>query len=117
MASKDQIADVFEKRVERFGYQKTTLDEVASDLPVSKKTLYAHFDGKADIYRNVVGRIAKHSRAELAAAVAQLPTYGEKLVGVVGLVPKMGRAHIAETERSEWEAEYAIAQDAFAEAF
>jgi AcrR family transcriptional regulator len=116
VACKDQIADVFEKHVERFGYQKTTLDEVARELRISKKTLYAFFDGKADIYRYVVERIARQSRSQLAAAVAGMPTFGEKLTGVVRLAIGTARAHVEETSAGEWRAQFEVADDAFREA-
>jgi AcrR family transcriptional regulator len=116
VASKDQIADVFEKHVERFGYQKTTLDEVARELRISKKTLYAFFDGKADIYRYVVERIARQSRANVAALVAGMPTYGERLTGVVRLVIGTARAHVEETSAGEWRAQFEVAEDAFRQA-
>ena len=114
--TKQQIEDAFEKRVNRFGYAKTTLDEIASDLRISKKTLYAHFDGKADIYRHIVERSAMQSRSELSAAVAAMPTFGEKLAGMVRMVMQGARAHVRETERAEWEAEYVVAEEAFREA-
>ena len=115
--SREQIADAFERRVERFGYAKTTLDEIAADLHISKKTIYVHFDGKAAIYRHIVERIARMSRSELARQVEGLPTYAEKLAGVVRLVIGTARAHVLETEAAEWRAQFVVAEDAFRQAF
>lgn len=114
--TKEQIADAFEKRVERFGFAKTTLDELAHDLGISKKTIYTQFDSKADIYGYIVSRLARESRLQLQSAVSGLPTFGEKLTQVVRLVVGMARTHVRETDRSEWEAEYVVAEDAFTEA-
>ena len=91
------IADVFEKHVQRFGYRKTTLDEVARELGISKKTLYVHFDGKSAIYAYLVERIAKQARREMAAAIAALPTNAEKVMALLALVLRQSRGHIAET--------------------
>lgn len=115
--TKEQIADAFEKRVERFGYAKTTIDEVASDLRISKKTVYAHFEGKAEIYRYVVERIARASRSDLRRRISGLPTYREKVLAMVKLVAEVGRSHVGDTERSEWEAQFVVAEEAFKQAF
>jgi AcrR family transcriptional regulator len=111
--TKERIADVFAKHVERFGYRKTTLDEVAHELGISKKTLYVHFEGKAEIYAYLVERMARQSRREMAAAIAQLPTNGEKVMALMRLALRMSRAHILETAEADWRQEYEVAADAF----
>ena len=112
-ATKDDIAAVFERHAERFGYSKTTLDEVATELHISKKTIYAHFDGKADIYGYIVARMADRERRRMAAEVAELPTYRAKVETLVRYILGMSRAHIVETDEAEWMQEYEIAADAF----
>jgi AcrR family transcriptional regulator len=114
--TKDGIADVFEKHVQRFGYAKTTLDEVARDLGISKKTLYVHFQGKADIYAYLVARLAKESRRAMADAIAPLPTYREKVRALTGIVIGQARGHILETAESDWRQEFEVAADAFRDA-
>jgi AcrR family transcriptional regulator len=115
--TKDRIADVFAKHVERFGYRKTTLDEVARELHISKKTLYVHFEGKREIYAYLVERIAVQARRDMAAAVAALPTNAEKLMALVDMVLRQSRAHILETSAADWQQEYAVAADAFTSAY
>lgn len=89
--TKQAIAETFARHVERFGYAKTTLDEVARELGISKKTLYVHFDGKSAIYAYLVERIAKQARREMAAAVAGLGTNAEKVTALVTLVLRQAR--------------------------
>lgn len=110
------IAAAFQHRVERFGYRKTTVDEVAADLGISKKTIYAHFASKAEIYQHVVAGIAAETSAQLLASVASLPTAGARIEAATRTILRMARAHIAETDRAEWEAEFTVATDAFREA-
>lgn len=114
--TKDGIADVFAKHVERYGYRKTTLDEVAHDLGISKKTLYVHFEGKREIYAYIVERLASRNRLELAAAVAALPTNTEKVMAIVRMTLRQARAHIVETAEADWRQEYEVAADAFTQA-
>lgn len=38
----------------RFGIKSVTMDDIARELGISKKTLYQHFENKADLIRQVV---------------------------------------------------------------
>ncbi|MHB8050855.1 MAG: TetR/AcrR family transcriptional regulator [Coriobacteriia bacterium] len=116
MSTMQQIAETFEKLVGRVGYDKATLDDVAREMHISKKTIYVHFDGKRDIYAHIVARQAAREKMRLAAAVATLPTYTARVEAVVGFVLKSARGHINETGRDEWMREYEIAADAFRQA-
>lgn len=111
-----QITETFERHVKVDGYDGTTLDEIARELKISKKTIYAHFDGKRDIYAQVVARQAQHERVRLATAVASLPTYAARVEAVVRSVLEMARNHVVETTEEEWLHEYAVAADAFRKA-
>src|SRR5262245_6681160 len=68
-ATADRILDATERLLARFGYDKSTVDEIAAEAGVSKRTIYLHFPGKeavalASIDR-VVGRVTDRLR-ELA---------------------------------------------------
>lgn len=114
--TKERIAEVFGRHVERFGYAKTTLDEVARELHISKKTIYVHFDGKREIYAHIVEGVAAGERARMKAAVADRPTYAAKVGMLMRFVIGSAKAHIAETSESEWLEEYGVAADAFRKA-
>ena len=114
--TRQQIAETFERHVNSNGYHRTTLDEVARELKISKKTIYVHFDGKRDIYAHLVARQAQRDKARLAASVAQLPDYAARLESVMRSVVASARAHIMKTSKDEWLREYEIAADAFRKA-
>ena len=116
MSTKQQIAEAFERQLGRVGYDRTTLDDVARELHISKKTIYVHFDGKRDIYAHLVSGQAAREKMRLASAVASLPTYSAKVEAVVTFVLRSARAHIENTGREEWLREYEIAADAFRQA-
>ncbi len=116
MGQKEEIARVFEKHLSRYGYAKTTLDEVAREMHISKKTIYTHFDGKRDIYAYLVDGMAAAEKTKLAASVATLPTYSARIEAVMTYVLKSARAHIDETSENEWAQELEIAGDAFRQA-
>lgn len=114
--TKQRITEAFERRVESDGYDKANLDDIARELKISKKTIYAHFDGKRDIYATVVARTAQRMKLQLAATVAPLPTYRQRVEAAVRSLLDVARAHIDETGEDEWLREYEIAADAFRKA-
>ncbi len=46
---RNQILNHAKKRFERFGFNKTTVDEIARDASISKRTLYQEFENKEKI--------------------------------------------------------------------
>jgi len=115
-ATRQQIAEVFRRRVGEVGYAKATLDDVARTMRISKKTIYVHFDGKRDIYAWIVERQAAEEKRRLVAMLATLPTCRAKVEAALRILIDMGRRHVEETERDEWLAEYEVAADAFRKA-
>ena len=116
MGQKEQIAETFERYVARLGYAKTTLDDVARELHISKKTIYVHFDGKREIYAFIVERQAAEEQRRLRSLVAALPNQRAKAAQLLRFVLRAARDHIAETTEDEWMQEYEIAADAFRKA-
>ncbi len=114
--TRQRILEAFERHVDSQGYSKTTLDEIARELKISKKTVYVHFDGKRDIYANIVARQARQMKMQLAASVALLPTYAARVESAVRSLLDVARDHIAWTGEDEWLREYEIAADAFRQA-
>jgi len=114
--ARQQIAEVFRRRVAEVGYRKTTLDDVARALRISKKTIYVHFASKREIYAYIVEGEAASEKARLAAILAALPTYAARVEATLRVTLDMGRRHAAETERDEWLAEYEVAADAYRQA-
>jgi AcrR family transcriptional regulator len=52
----EAIIPVAAKLFQRYGYKKTTVDEIARDVRISKKTLYEVFPSKEEILRETVWR-------------------------------------------------------------
>lgn len=48
---KNLILDKAKERMERFGFKKTTMDEISRDCKISKKTIYEHFNNKEDMFK------------------------------------------------------------------
>lgn len=66
------------------GYQAFTMDQLAHELGVSKKTLYVHFRSKDAIVEKIVDLIGRSLRTRLEAVISNHElTFTEKLAGVV----------------------------------
>lgn len=116
-ATRDEIADVFQRHVERHGLTKASVEDVAAELGISKRTIYQHFSSKRDIYAYVVERIAAGQREQLGALIASEPTYRARMEKFLTLVVSGMRRHIQETSKADWMQEFEIAYDAMAGAY
>ena len=73
------ILEAAKNRFQRFGYSKTTMDEIAGDAGISKGTIYLYFESKEDIFNDLLGKEARemgrflyHEVKDVSSAVKQL---------------------------------------------
>jgi AcrR family transcriptional regulator len=67
------------------GYSTWTMDDLATELGMSKKTLYQHFPGKEELVRAALEQFAAEVRAEADVILADRAlTFAEKLRGFTG---------------------------------
>ena len=73
VVQKDQIRDdiisVAAKIFTRFGYKKTTMEEIAMASRKGKSSIYYYFSSKEDIFRAVVEKEAEELRKDLKSAI------------------------------------------------
>ena len=65
MEDQNKIVELTEENFFREGFYKTTMDEIASELRMSKKTIYKFFPSKEDL----VMAIAKHFMEEMKSKI------------------------------------------------
>lgn len=82
----DRIIDAAEKRFSRYGFRKVTMDDIASDLGISKKTLYLHFKSKEDIARAVKDRLHKDIDRLLQKSKREIPDPIERFKKIIAEV-------------------------------
>lgn len=77
------------------GYSRFTMDGLAAELGMSKKTLYVHFAGKDEIIGAVIEHLAAEVRAEADALLANHDlNLAEKLHGFVeSMLARMATLH------------------------
>jgi AcrR family transcriptional regulator len=67
------------------GYSSWTMDDLATELGMSKKTLYQHFPGKEELVHAALEQFGAEVRAEADAIIADRGlTFAEKLRGFTG---------------------------------
>jgi AcrR family transcriptional regulator len=67
---RDLILDAAERLLARYGYNKMTMDDLASEVGVGKGTLYLHFPSKEEVVLSRIDRLVKRVVAELRAIAA-----------------------------------------------
>ncbi|TWF44426.1 TetR family transcriptional regulator [Chitinophaga polysaccharea] len=93
MAEQDQkrimILEAALKRFKRFGLSKTTMEEIARDLEISKGSLYYYFSDKESIYVAVVERMIADCFLDMSAYVETAPTITAIIDRYLALKEKM----------------------------
>ncbi|MEN8224994.1 MAG: TetR/AcrR family transcriptional regulator [Bacteroidota bacterium] len=80
---RNRIACAFEKHFLHFGFKKTTVDDVAEELGVSKKTIYRLFRSKEDIFSFIISRKAESRRAMVEKEIMHIGTASGKLEAMI----------------------------------
>jgi AcrR family transcriptional regulator len=76
---KNSIIAVARQIFSRFGFKKTTMDEIAIASRKGKSSIYYYFESKEDIFQAVVEKEASMLRRELQEAIKLVPDPKEKL--------------------------------------
>ena len=94
MNETDDRTKIIEAAADRFfdsGLYKVTMDEIASDLRMSKKTVYKFFPSKEVLLKAIVHRMTKRIETEVEAVTASDKPIEEKLTMLLTLVGKIMR--------------------------
>ncbi len=78
-SKKELIIEAASRRFERYGYTKTSLEEIAHDLGIGKATIYHYFGSKEDLLLNVIQMEAARLREKTLEALKKVATPPEKL--------------------------------------
>jgi len=67
---RNRILDKAAEHFLKFGFSKVTMSEIATDLGMSKKTLYTYFPGKEEMLGAIMESMQKETTAKIDALVA-----------------------------------------------
>jgi AcrR family transcriptional regulator len=87
VADKQRIVDVASKQFMESGISKVTLDEVAAELGMSKKTMYKFFPSKEDLLKTIVHTMMNGVRLRVEAVINTDKPFVEKapeLLAIIG---------------------------------
>ncbi len=115
--TRDDIVASFRRRIEHFGYRKTSVEDIAHDLHISKKTIYVHFESKEEMFRRVVEQVAAEERARIAGELTDRTCCLEKIEGLIGIIFRETREWWRENRESEFVERYEVGERAFLDAY
>jgi len=115
---KIRIAGAFEKHFRHFGFKKTTVDDVAADLGISKKTIYSFFDSKDEIFYFIVNRKAKERREMIEEKIMHLESAMQKMEEMIRInFSEFRKMHKRKLSAFDEQFQSEIASGAFRQAF
>lgn len=76
---RDQIVDAASKIFSRYGFKKTTMDEIAQAMYKGKSSIYYYFKSKEEIFEAVIEKEVSALKSELTVAINQAGTPEDKL--------------------------------------
>jgi len=85
------IADVALSKFRAFGIRRVTLDEIARELRISKKTIYQHYPSKEDLVKACTVNIRERVFPAVQAAINGQSSISERVMAVwqeLGEIPR-----------------------------
>ena len=79
----DQIAEAALRRFARYGFKRSSMDDIAREAGLAKATLYLHFKGKDDVFRAMLALIGRSVEARCAAVMARPAPFAAKLAALL----------------------------------
>lgn len=78
-----QLLDAARRVVQRFGYKKTTLEDIAEEAGVSRATLYYYFPNREEVFRALIAHEIEELQRVVAKAVDLAAPPDQRLLGLV----------------------------------
>ncbi|MGZ6391294.1 MAG: TetR/AcrR family transcriptional regulator, partial [Ktedonobacterales bacterium] len=72
----ERILDAAAALLVRWGYRKTTIDDVAREAGVGKGTIYLHWKDKTELFRAVIARVSEQATEDMMQRIAADPEGG-----------------------------------------
>ncbi len=76
---KDNILTIAQNTFRKYGFRKTTMDEIAFAAGKTKSTMYYYFESKEEVFKAVVEKEVLQLRSEIQEAVNKKPGAKQKL--------------------------------------
>lgn len=63
--TRDQILDATERIMARYGFRKMTMEDIAKEARVGRRTIYLYFKNKEDVALSSIGRVVELAEARM----------------------------------------------------
>lgn len=83
MVRTDQIADAALRLFARYGYKRSSMDDIAREAGLAKATLYLHFKGKDDVFRAMLDLLGRRVEARCREVVAGQGPFAQRLAALL----------------------------------
>jgi AcrR family transcriptional regulator len=74
----ETILDAANKVFIKYGYQKTTMDDIAHEAMIGKGTIYYYFNSKEEIFIEILKKIKEETNLKIAEKMNSASTFEEK---------------------------------------
>lgn len=88
MEEKNKIIEMTEGKFFRDGFYKTTMDEIAADLRMSKKTIYKFFSSKDELVHSIAKFFMNRMKSKIIPALQSDKNAIEKLADLISILAK-----------------------------
>src|SRR5688572_22351428 len=68
--TREAILDATDRLMQRFGFRKMTMDDIAREAGVSKRTIYTYFPSKEEVGLSSIARVVSYAQEQMRAAAA-----------------------------------------------
>lgn len=75
----DQIADAAMRMFARYGYKRSSMDDIAREAGLAKATLYLHFKGKDDVFRAMLVLLARRIEGRCREVLTMDAPFADRL--------------------------------------
>jgi AcrR family transcriptional regulator len=65
VTTRDQILDATERIMARYGFRKMTMEDIAKEARVGRRTIYLYFKNKEDVALSSIGRVVEHAQIRM----------------------------------------------------
>lgn len=79
----EQIAEAALRLFARYGYKRSSMDDIAREAGVARATLYLHFKGKDDVFRAMLTVLGQRVETRCREVVASPGPFGVKLAALL----------------------------------
>ncbi|HLK55027.1 MAG TPA: TetR/AcrR family transcriptional regulator [Chthonomonadaceae bacterium] len=76
---REVILNAVDRLLARYGYQKMTMDDIAREAGISKRTIYLNFANKEEVALSSIDRVASRLQTQLTTIVQTMDTPDAKL--------------------------------------